>query len=319
MRDEAVRESGRIGGLANQRNIKTERDLLKQTAKQNSSKPQAPLSLDPLESESSTNVVAYSPKPEPRSHNVRPQDGPCALPDQLWALQRLPGQKRGKDNARKEWPAACKRAPPTDIIAAFEQCQDCWERYGYEVGIIPHLSTWLHQSRWQDDLPAPRPGATQGSNGNGNGKREDWYGRRVLERAVRHAEELRLSHALVSLSLKVARRSGEDEQIEARIEHYADQLMAWPEPLAIACLAEHPKRSIYWPAWKELEDLRAEFEAANRATRRTVILPEHRLLPRGNDETDEPFVTKNAESDDSPTPCASSTTLISRCWLETTC
>ena len=52
--------------------------------------------------------------------------------------------------------------------------------------------------------------------------------------------------------------------IEARMEHYADQLMAWPEPLAIACLAEHPKRSIYWPAWKELEDLRAELETEYR-------------------------------------------------------
>ena len=36
------------------------------------------------------------------------------------------------------------------------------------------------------------------------------------------------------------------------------------EPLAIACLAEHPKRWIYWPAWKELEDLRAELKTEYR-------------------------------------------------------
>ena len=76
-----------------------------------------------------------------------------------------------------------------------------------------------------------------------------------------------MSHALVSSSLKVARRSGEDEQIEARLETYADLLMGWPEPVALAVLNEHPRRSIYWPAWKELEDLRAEHEERQREAR----------------------------------------------------
>ena len=79
-----------------------------------------------------------------------------------------------------------------------------------------------------------------------------------------YERKVRISSALMALWLKVAHRSGEDTDIEARMVLYCDQLMAWPEPLAIACLAEHPKRSIYWPAWKELEDLRAELETEYR-------------------------------------------------------
>lgn len=96
------------------------------------------------------------------------------------------------------------------------------------------------------------------------------------------------------MSLKVARRSGEDEQIEAKLELYADQLMAWPEHLALACLAEHPKRSIYWPAWKELEDLRVEFEALWNPARPRTIAPEHRLLPPAGAEPEgqEPFAAR---------------------------
>ena len=117
-----------------------------------------------------------------------------------------------------------------------------------------------------------KPGSTGKAGPPATGRQRQWQreaGRLVRTQGPRTRrpttqKRLRLSHALVSLSLKVARRSGEDEQIEARIEHYADQLMAWPEPLAIACLAEHPKRSIYWPAWKELEDLRAELETEYR-------------------------------------------------------
>lgn len=106
---------------------------------------------------------------------------------------------------------------------------------------------------------------------------------------------LRLSHALVSMSLKVARRSGEDEQIEAKLELYADQLMGWPERVALAVLAEHPRRSIYWPAWKELEDLRAELQPP---TPRTVA-PEHRLLPPAGakPEGQEPFAIRREWDD----------------------
>ena len=73
--------------------------------------------------------------------------------------------------------------------------------------------------------------------------------------------------------MKVARRAGEDEQIEAKLELYADQLMAWPERVALAVIDEHPRRSIYWPAWKELEDLRGEFEAAERERRPALAAP----------------------------------------------
>jgi hypothetical protein len=77
----------------------------------------------------------------------------------------------------------------------------------------------------------------------------------------------------VALSLKVARRNGEDTDIEKRIELYAQQLMAWPEKIALACLQEHPKRSIYWPAWRELEDLRAELEHVAREQQLSLPSP----------------------------------------------
>lgn len=64
--------------------------------------------------------------------------------------------------------------------------------------------------------------------------------------------------------MKVARKVGDDPDIEGRIEVYARQLATWPQATALAVLEEHPKRSIYWPAWKELEDLRVEFEERRR-------------------------------------------------------
>lgn len=143
---------------------------LKDANRQSQPQPQ------PQDSESPSTVAAYSPPPEPRSHNVRPVVGRDAF-DRLWLLQRMPRQKRGKDQAQKAWRAACTRAPPDDIIARFDEFQECWERYGYEVGHVPHLSTWLSQSRWQDDLPAPRPGSM--TNGSG---RKDHYAKRIYER-----------------------------------------------------------------------------------------------------------------------------------------
>src|SRR5687768_14378133 len=86
------------------------------------------------------------------------------------------------------------------------------------------------------------------------------------------AREKRMIDALISLSLKVARKVGDDTDIEARIEAYAADLMAWPEKTAMAVIDEHPRRSIFWPAWKELEDLRGEFEAAERDRR--LALPD---------------------------------------------
>jgi hypothetical protein len=108
-----------------------------------------------------------------------------------------------------------------------------------------------------------------------------------------YERKVRIFSALTALWLKVAHRSGEEADIEDRIKLYADQLMAWPERTVLACLAEHPKRSIYWPAWKELEDLRGEFEAASRPAR-VVVPPEHRLLPPAGTrpEGQEPFATK---------------------------
>jgi hypothetical protein len=77
----------------------------------------------------------------------------------------------------------------------------------------------------------------------------------------------------MALWLKVSRRSGEDTDIDAKIQIYCDQLMAWPERMALACIAEHPKRSAWWPAWKELEDLRAEFDARQREGQRMLPNP----------------------------------------------
>lgn len=88
-----------------------------------------------------------------------------------------------------------------------------------------------------------------------------------------YERKVRISSALTALWLKVAHRAGEITDIEDRISLYAEQLMTWPERVVFAALAEHPKRSIYWPAWKELEDIRGDLESAERDRRLALPAP----------------------------------------------
>lgn len=70
--------------------------------------------------------------------------------DEFW--QMYP-RKVSKDGAEKAWRAAIKRgAKVSDILDGAQARVEWWRKSRTEMRFIPHASTWLNQSRWQDVL-----------------------------------------------------------------------------------------------------------------------------------------------------------------------
>jgi hypothetical protein len=78
--------------------------------------------------------------------------------DDFW---RSYPHKQGKAEARKRWArmTPAERVEATDVLPLW--CQ-FWQLAGTDQRFIPHGSTWLNQSRWEDDIPAlPQPELTR--------------------------------------------------------------------------------------------------------------------------------------------------------------
>jgi hypothetical protein len=102
-----------------------------------------------------------------------------------------------------------------------------------------------------------------------------------------------LRHALIRLSLRTTRRAGEDEQLEARIEQYAADLVVYPMDIALPALDRWPEQSQWWPSWHELtQAMNVAINERRLSLPKPRGLPEHKPLPRGNVREFEPFKTR---------------------------
>jgi len=57
-------------------------------------------------------------------------------------------RKTAKDDARKAWQKAVRRAPPAEIIAGLARAT--FDRREFPR-FVPHPATWLNGGRWQDE------------------------------------------------------------------------------------------------------------------------------------------------------------------------
>ena len=75
--------------------------------------------------------------------------------DSLWSAWP---RKVGKPAAQKAYVAATKRAKPGVIAAGLYSAVQFFARERTEIRFVPHLSTWLNQNRWEDELtPTNQP------------------------------------------------------------------------------------------------------------------------------------------------------------------
>jgi hypothetical protein len=107
--------------------------------------------------------------PETPDVSVRESRTPTPLPprdidlpldrfDEFWAAYP---RKTSKGYARKAWDKAIKKhADPAAIIAAVPRHAAYWRAIDRKPEFIPHPSTWLNGTSWDDELPAvtARPG-----------------------------------------------------------------------------------------------------------------------------------------------------------------
>ena len=73
---------------------------------------------------------------------------------QFWELYP---RKVGKLEARRKFKAAMKDATPEAGIEGLRRWVQKWKDDRTEPEFVPHPKTWLHQGRYEDDLPAVRP------------------------------------------------------------------------------------------------------------------------------------------------------------------
>jgi len=69
--------------------------------------------------------------------------------DSFW--RRYP-HKQGKAEARRHW-AKLSPADRVEAVEALAVWCEYWSMARTEQRFIPHGSTWVHQRRWEDDLP----------------------------------------------------------------------------------------------------------------------------------------------------------------------
>ena len=77
-----------------------------------------------------------------------PAQAPAGF-DDFW---RMYPRKTAKRVAAREW-ARLSPADRTAALAALPAHVQYWQARGTEAEYIPHPRTWLHQARWEDELP----------------------------------------------------------------------------------------------------------------------------------------------------------------------
>ncbi|HVW79828.1 MAG TPA: hypothetical protein VHB69_02655 [Mycobacteriales bacterium] len=104
--------------------------------------------------------------PQPTTHNQQPV-APAGKPpkreipksleaafDEFWSIYPL---RKGKLDAERKFAQAAKRADPGVILAGARRFAAANRQT--EPRFIAHPATWLHQGRWDDDAPTPKPRA----------------------------------------------------------------------------------------------------------------------------------------------------------------
>lgn len=81
----------------------------------------------------------------------------------LWSVYP---RRIGKGAARTAFAKAKRHTNPLEIIDAAHRYASFCQEQGKEKRFIPHLSTWLNQERWEDDLESEIEEPTQGAWGN---------------------------------------------------------------------------------------------------------------------------------------------------------
>ncbi len=142
VRDERIRQ---VRSEAGQKGGSTTGNLLKQNAKQNSSKHPS----KSLECGNGDELPSSFPAGKRKEGGVG-EKGETAGFAAFWAA--FP-RKENKAKARESW----RRLNPDKdlqqvILVAIERYRhsEQWQR-----GVVPHPSTWLNQRRWEDECPAP--------------------------------------------------------------------------------------------------------------------------------------------------------------------
>ncbi len=99
-----------------------------------------------------------------RTKSISPSSANITDPfETLWSVYP---RRIGKGAARTAFAKAKRNTDAMTIInAAHEYAAFCHEQ-GKEKRFIPHLSTWLNQERWEDDLESEMEQPTQGAWGN---------------------------------------------------------------------------------------------------------------------------------------------------------
>lgn len=106
---------------------------------------------DVTNSHAETLSLPPSPQPpQPPTHTrvcISTHAREAAEFDRFWAVYP---KRVAKDEARKAFSRALKRASADEIVSAVERQRD-WEQW--VRGFIPNASTWLNQGRWADEEP----------------------------------------------------------------------------------------------------------------------------------------------------------------------
>lgn len=105
----------------------------------------------------STGESVIEQDPMNKTHRTRQRPMPTAVAvsdgfDEFWDAF---GYKNGKAAARKAWAKAIKRAEPSTIIAGAERYR-AWLDSHPNPPQQKWAQGWLNDSRWEDELPAPR-------------------------------------------------------------------------------------------------------------------------------------------------------------------
>ena len=82
-----------------------------------------------------------------------------------------------------------------DFIQGVEAHIEHWERYGIDKQYIPHLSTFINQKRWEDELIAPT---------NEQPKFKDEMDKQIFERNTNMVKETKRMNAYIKHADEVA-------------------------------------------------------------------------------------------------------------------
>lgn len=99
-----------------------------------------------------------NPEQEPEQENPPTPQGGSERDEEFEKIWAMWPRKVGKPAAQKAYASAVKRAKPEVIAAGVTAALQFFARERTEIRFVPHLSTWLNQNRWEDELtPTNQP------------------------------------------------------------------------------------------------------------------------------------------------------------------